>query len=62
MSYVGPPSQAEINRNKGRNLHSNMYENSRRPSDYNKTQESGGGFGGGGGIVLSYSPPRDRNQ
>lgn len=65
MSYAGPPSQAEINRNKGRNLHTNAYDNDRnRPQEYNRTldYESGGGMarGGAGGIVLSYSPPRER--
>jgi len=30
MSYVGPPSQAEINRNVGRNHHTNAYESSQR--------------------------------
>lgn len=65
MSYAGPPSQAELNRNRGRNHHNNTYGDTRsgyqpRALDY----ENVGGMarGGGGGIVLSYSPPKDRSR
>eukprot|EP00347_Sterkiella_histriomuscorum_P024224 403331881 len=87
MSYVGPPSQAEINRNKGRQPYANMYDsgygpNNDRQADYgrqndnynqqpryqqqhdNHYEENTGGMmrGGTGGIMLSYSPPKDRNR
>lgn len=66
MSYAGPPSQQEINRNRNRIQHNNTYDNSNKPSHKSQkridTQErEGGGFGQGGAIMMSYSPPKNRN-
>ncbi|CDW80525.1 UNKNOWN [Stylonychia lemnae] len=74
MSYAGPPTQAEINRNLGRNHHTNAYDTNYRnqPKGSFQNKNTGGSFknentggmsrGGGGGIILSYSPPRERQE
>jgi len=86
MSYAGPPSQEEINRNRGRLHPANAY--SRRqpaeppqyykqgpPPQYSVEEESYleaspdentdsrnvGNMGGRKGVVLSYSPPGEKN-
>jgi hypothetical protein len=60
MSYAGPPSQEEINRNRNRHIHNQNYQS---PIQENIQSE---GFnrnrGGSGAVVMSYSPPQNRNN
>lgn len=66
MSYAGPPTEAEMNRNRGRKHHNNTYD--RREDTYNddpmnRSREiGGGGMAKGGGMIISYSPPRNRDK
>lgn len=65
MSYAGPPSHAEMNRNRGRAHHNNTYAfDHQQPKvlDYDNEAVGGMARGGGGGVVLSYSPPKDRSR
>lgn len=71
MSYAGPPSQAEMNRNRGRNHHNNVYETGNsskqqrtfeaQPSQNqnlnheNRVVGTSGGFGGRGNGAVMMS-------
>lgn len=55
MSYAGPPTQEEINRNRGRLHHANAYSQRNGPA-YQETEEPRRA------VVLSYTPPQSKGK